>query len=66
MIQFDCVTLFPQMFAAVADFGIARRARVEREAEARVIGQRLGARCLPIAPGGVAGFGAAEAFEHGR
>jgi tRNA (guanine37-N1)-methyltransferase len=27
VIQFDCVTLFPQMFAAVADFGIARRAR---------------------------------------
>ena len=29
MIQFDCVTLFPQMFAAVADNGIARRAREE-------------------------------------
>ena len=29
MIQFDCVTLFPQMFAAVADYGIARRAREE-------------------------------------
>jgi tRNA (guanine37-N1)-methyltransferase len=27
VIQFDCVTLFPQMFAAVADYGIARRAR---------------------------------------
>jgi len=29
VIQFDCVTLFPQMFAAVADYGIARRAREE-------------------------------------
>ena len=29
MIQFDCVTLFPQMFAAVADHGITRRAREE-------------------------------------
>jgi tRNA (guanine37-N1)-methyltransferase len=27
VIQFDCVTLFPQMFAAVADYGVARRAR---------------------------------------
>ncbi|HSD43985.1 MAG TPA: tRNA (guanosine(37)-N1)-methyltransferase TrmD [Burkholderiales bacterium] len=27
--QFDCVTLFPQMLAVVADFGIARRAREE-------------------------------------
>jgi tRNA (guanine37-N1)-methyltransferase len=27
VIQFDCVTLFPQMFAVVADYGIARRAR---------------------------------------
>jgi tRNA (guanine37-N1)-methyltransferase len=27
--RFDCVTLFPQMFAAVSDFGIARRAREE-------------------------------------
>jgi tRNA (guanine37-N1)-methyltransferase len=27
MLRFDCVTLFPEMFAAVADFGIARRAR---------------------------------------
>jgi tRNA (guanine37-N1)-methyltransferase len=27
VIRFDCVTLFPQMFAAVADYGIARRAR---------------------------------------
>jgi tRNA (guanine37-N1)-methyltransferase len=29
VIQFDCVTLFPQMFAAVTDYGIARRAREE-------------------------------------
>jgi tRNA (guanine37-N1)-methyltransferase len=29
VIQFDCVTLFPQMLAVVADFGIARRAREE-------------------------------------
>lgn len=29
MIQFDCVTLFPQMFAAITDYGIARRAREE-------------------------------------
>jgi tRNA (guanine37-N1)-methyltransferase len=29
MIEFDCVTLFPQMFAAVTDYGIARRAREE-------------------------------------
>jgi tRNA (guanine37-N1)-methyltransferase len=27
VIQFDCVTLFPPMFAAVTDYGIARRAR---------------------------------------
>jgi tRNA (guanine37-N1)-methyltransferase len=26
VIEFDCVTLFPQMFAAVTDYGIARRA----------------------------------------
>jgi tRNA (guanine37-N1)-methyltransferase len=26
-VRFDCVTLFPQMFAAVADWGITRRAR---------------------------------------
>lgn len=29
VIRFDCVTLFPQMFAAVADYGITRRAREE-------------------------------------
>jgi tRNA (guanine37-N1)-methyltransferase len=29
VIQFDCVTLFPQMFAAVAEHGITRRAREE-------------------------------------
>ena len=29
MIQFDCVTLFPQMFAAVTGHGITRRAREE-------------------------------------
>ena len=29
MIRFDCVTLFPEAFAAVADFGITRRAREE-------------------------------------
>ncbi len=29
MIRFDCVTLFPQMFAAVAEHGITRRAREE-------------------------------------
>ena len=29
MIQFDCVTLFPPMFAAVAEHGITRRAREE-------------------------------------
>ena len=28
-IQFDCVTLFPQMFAAVTEHGITRRAREE-------------------------------------
>ena len=27
MIRFDCVTLFPEAFAAVADYGITRRAR---------------------------------------
>ena len=27
MIRFDCVTLFPEMFAAVAEHGITRRAR---------------------------------------
>jgi tRNA (guanine37-N1)-methyltransferase len=26
VIRFDCVTLFPQMFAAVTDWGITRRA----------------------------------------
>ena len=29
MIRFDCVTLFPQIFTAVADHGITRRAREE-------------------------------------
>ena len=29
MIRFDCVTLFPEAFAAVSDFGITRRAREE-------------------------------------
>jgi tRNA (guanine37-N1)-methyltransferase len=29
VIRFDCVTLFPEAFAAVADFGITRRAREE-------------------------------------
>ena len=29
MIRFDCVTLFPEAFAAVADLGITRRAREE-------------------------------------
>ncbi len=29
MIQFDCITIFPQMFAAVTDYGITRRAREE-------------------------------------
>jgi tRNA (guanine37-N1)-methyltransferase len=29
VIRFDCVTLFPEVFAAVADFGITRRAREE-------------------------------------
>ncbi len=29
MIQFDCVTLFPEMFAGVADYGITRRALEE-------------------------------------
>jgi tRNA (guanine37-N1)-methyltransferase len=29
VIRFDCVTLFPEMFAAVADFGITRRALEE-------------------------------------
>jgi tRNA (guanine37-N1)-methyltransferase len=27
--RFDCITLFPQMFAAVAEYGITRRAREE-------------------------------------
>ncbi len=27
--RFDCITLFPQMFAAVTDYGITRRAREE-------------------------------------
>ena len=30
MIRFDCVTLFPEAFAAIADFGITRRARENR------------------------------------
>jgi len=29
VIRFDCITLFPEMFAAVADHGITRRAREE-------------------------------------
>jgi tRNA (guanine37-N1)-methyltransferase len=29
VIRFDCVTLFPEAFAAVSDFGITRRAREE-------------------------------------
>jgi tRNA (guanine37-N1)-methyltransferase len=29
MVQFDCITLFPQMFDAVAEYGITRRAREE-------------------------------------
>jgi len=29
MIQFDCITIFPQMFAAVTDYGITRRAYEE-------------------------------------
>lgn len=29
MIEFDCITLFPQMFAAVSESGITRRAREE-------------------------------------
>ena len=29
MIRFDCVTLFPEAFAAVTDYGITRRAREE-------------------------------------
>jgi tRNA (guanine37-N1)-methyltransferase len=29
VIRFDCVTLFPEAFAAVADYGITRRAREE-------------------------------------
>ena len=29
MIAFDCITLFPQMFDAVADYGITRRAKEE-------------------------------------
>ena len=29
MIQFDCITIFPEMFAALTDFGITRRAREE-------------------------------------
>jgi tRNA (guanine37-N1)-methyltransferase len=29
VIQFDCITIFPQMFAAVTDYGITRRAREE-------------------------------------
>lgn len=29
MLEFDCITLFPQMFDAVADYGITRRAREE-------------------------------------
>lgn len=29
VIAFDCITLFPQMFAAIADYGISRRAREE-------------------------------------
>src|SRR5512139_1977108 len=27
--RFDCITLFPQMFAAITDYGITRRAREE-------------------------------------
>jgi len=29
VIQFDCITIFPQMFAAVTEYGITRRAREE-------------------------------------
>lgn len=29
MLQFDCITLFPQMFDAIADYGITRRAKEE-------------------------------------
>ncbi len=29
MLQFDCITLFPQMFDAVAEYGITRRAKEE-------------------------------------
>jgi len=29
MLQFDCITLFPQMFDAVSEYGITRRAREE-------------------------------------
>ena len=30
MIRFDCITLFPEMFAAVTESGITRRALEER------------------------------------
>lgn len=29
MLQFDCITLFPQMFNAIAEYGITRRAKEE-------------------------------------
>ena len=29
MIEFDCITLFPEMFAAVTESGITRRALTE-------------------------------------
>ena len=29
MLQFDCITLFPQMFDAIAEYGITRRAKEE-------------------------------------
>jgi hypothetical protein len=35
VIQFDCVTLFPEMFAGVADYGITRRALEEGSRGAR-------------------------------
>ncbi len=40
MIRFDCVTLFPEMFAAVTDWGITRRALGERIVECRRCGIR--------------------------
>ena len=39
MIRFDCVTLFPEMFAAVTESGITRRALEEQRRILRAFGR---------------------------